>query len=75
MKITKRQLRRIIKEEKAKILKEQYNSRPGRAEAGDLLEEYRMQGVSDTMILEYIIFNHLNSDMAYEVMAGFQDEL
>ena len=36
MKITKRQLRRIIKEEKAKVLKEQWGSRP---ETGsDLIE-------------------------------------
>ncbi|OUU74778.1 MAG: hypothetical protein CBC29_06515 [Methylococcaceae bacterium TMED69] len=75
MKITRRQLRRIIKEEKAKILKEQYRGRGGREEAVALLEEYRDQGIPDSMILEYIIFNHLNSDMAYEVMSGFQDEL
>ena len=29
MKITKRQLKRIIKEEKAKLVKEQYDGRPG----------------------------------------------
>ena len=56
MKITKRQLKRIIKEEKAKLIKEQYgSSRPGRAEADALLEEFRAMGVSDTQILEYIL--------------------
>ena len=74
MKITKRQLKRIIKEEKAKLLKEQ--GRPGRAEAEALLEKYTMDyGIPAEKILDYVLFSHLSGDMAYEAMAGFEDEL
>ena len=73
MKISKKQLKRIIKEEKAKFLKEQ--ARGGRREAEDLLQMYLDQGISESQILDYILFNHLSGDMAYEVMLGFQDEL
>ena len=45
--------------------------RPGRKEALEILEELRDMGVSDTKILEYILENHLNSDMAWQVMSDF----
>ena len=72
MRITKRQLGRIIKEEKAKILKEQ---RGGRDEAFVMLDQLRDQGIGDTAILEYIIGDHLSGGMAYEVISGYWDEL
>ena len=52
MKITKRQLRRIIKEEKAKLLSEGH---PLTNAQNTLLDELRDVGMSDTEILEYIL--------------------
>ena len=45
--------------------------RPGRKEALEILEKLRDMGISDTEILEYIVVNHLNSDMAWQVMSDF----
>ena len=72
MKITTQQLKQIIKEEKAKLLNENFSPR---SEAFDELEELRNMGISDTAILEYILGNHLSGAMAYEVISGFKDEL
>jgi hypothetical protein len=52
MKVTKRQLRRIIKEEKAKLLSEGH---PLTTAQRTLLGELRDGGMSDTEILEYIL--------------------
>ena len=70
MKITKQQLKRIIKEEKAELLNELQG---GRDDAFDILEELRAVGVSDTQLLEYILGNHLTSDLAFQVMSDFRD--
>ena len=51
MKITKRQLRRIIKEEKSKLLNEAHPL----AMHYTLLDELRDVGMSDTQILEHIL--------------------
>ena len=51
MKVTKRQLQRIIKEEKAKLLSEG----PSLTMHYTLLDELRDVGMSDTEILEHIL--------------------
>ena len=51
MKVTKRQLRRIIKEEKAKLLSEGHPLTMHYT----LLDELRDVGMSDTEILEHIL--------------------
>ena len=45
--------------------------RPGRKEALEILEKLRDRGMSDTTLLEYILQNHLTSDMAWEIMSDF----
>ena len=70
MRITKRQLRRIIKEEKARLISEQGGDRGG---AFDILDELRNMGIDDTQILEYIIGNHLPGHLAFEVLSDYRD--
>ncbi len=70
MKITKRQLKRIIKEEKAKLMKEQSG---GRREAFELLQELEMMGVDASTILDYIIGNHMSGNDAYEALSDFKE--
>ena len=70
MKITKRQLKRIIKEEKAKLMKEQSG---GRAEAFELLDELEMMGVDASTILDYVIGNHMSGNDAYEALSDFKE--
>jgi len=53
MKVTKRQLRRIIKEEKQKLISEAERVSFMHT---DLLDELRQIGISDTQILEHILF-------------------
>ena len=72
MKLTQKQLRKIIKEEKINVLNEQ---RGGRLEAfnilEDMLEQYR---VPPEDILNYIIGNHLPGSTAFDVMTDAHDE-
>ena len=70
MKISKKQLRRIIKEEKAKLMKEQSG---GRREAFDLLQELQMMGIDSGTILDYIIGNHMSGNDAYEALSDFKE--
>ena len=70
MKITKRQLKRIIKEEKAKLMKEQSG---GRREAYELLQELEMMGVEAATILDYVIGNHMSGNDAYEALSDFKE--
>ena len=70
MKITKRQLKRILKEEKAKLIKEQ---RGGRLEGLDILDELRMMGISDSTIVDYLVGNWMSGDDAFQSMTDFRD--
>ena len=70
MKITKRQLKRIIKEEKAKLVKEQS---AGRREAFDLLEELQMMGADSGRILDYLIGNHMSGGDAFQALSDFKE--
>ncbi len=70
MKITKRQLKRIIKEEKAKLIKEQTG---GRREAYDLLEELQMMGIDSGTILDYLIGNHMSGNDAFQALSDFKE--
>ena len=72
MKITTQQLKQIIKEEKAKIIKEQ---RGGRREALDMLEEFEAMGISGSAIAEYLVGNWMTGDDAFAAMADYRDEL
>ena len=67
MKITKRQLKRIIKEEKTKLLSE------NRMEATTLLDELEMMGVSTEMLLNYLLFNWMTGPDALEALQDFRD--
>ena len=74
MKITKRQLKRIIKEEKAKLVKEQASQqRLGRREGLDILDELRMMGISDSMLVDYLVGNWMSGDDAFQSMTDFRD--
>jgi len=70
MKITKRQLKRIIKEEKAKLIKEQ---RGGRREGLDILDELRMMGISDSAMVDYLVGNWMSGDDAFQSMTDYRD--
>lgn len=67
MKITKRQLKRIIKEEKTKLLNE------NRQEAFAILEELEMMGISSDMLLEYLIGNWMTGPDALQALQDFKD--
>ena len=70
MKITKNQLRRIIKEEKARLVKEQ---RGGRNEGLNILDELRMMGIPDSMLVDYLVGNWMSGDDAFQSMLDFKD--
>ena len=70
MKITKNQLRRIIREEKARLVKEQ---RGGRREGLNILDELRMMGISDSMLVDYLVGNWMSGDDAFQSMVDFQN--
>ena len=70
MKITKRQLKRIIKEEKAKLVKEQ---RAGRREGLDILDELREMGISDSAMVDYLVGNWMSGDDAYQSMLDYKE--
>ena len=69
MKITKNQLRKIIREEKARLVKEQ---RGGRNEGLDILDELRGMGVPDGMIVDYLVGMWMSGDDAYQSMIDFR---
>ena len=72
MKITKRQLRRIIKEEKTKILKEQRSGAGADFETGSILVEFAQQYAA----LGSAIQEQLNEVIkVYLVDGGFPEEL
>ena len=80
MKLTRRQLRRIIKEEKAKIIQEQrpqldFGPRGGRREALSMLEEYESMGIDGMALAEYLVGSFMTGDDAYASMVAFRDEL
>ena len=66
MKITKRQLRRIIKEEKTKLLNE------NRQEAYAVLEELEMMGVSADRLVDYLIGNWMSGADALEALQNYK---
>ena len=66
MKITKRQLKQIIKEEKTKLLNE------NRMEATTLLDELEMMGVSTEMLLNYVLFNWMSGADALQALQDFR---
>jgi len=70
MKITKSELRRIIREEKARLIKEQP---AGRNEAFDILDELRGMGIPDSMIVDYLVGNWMSGDDAFQSMVDFRD--
>ncbi len=70
MKISKRHLKRIIKEERAKLLKE------NRMEVWSLLEQIQDMGISDTQLLEYVLGNWMSGNDAQLALSDFlSDEL
>ncbi len=72
MKITKRQLKRIIKEEKAKLLKEQRSGAGADFETGSILVEFAQQYAA----LGGAIQEQLNEVIkVYLVDGGFPEEL
>jgi len=71
MKITKRQLRRLIKEEKSKLLKEAH-----RPEVWQLYYRLQDMGVNGDNILEYILGNWMPGHDAKQALADYlTDEL
>ena len=67
MRISKRQLRRIIKEEKARLLSENRN------EAFVILDELRAMGIPDETLLDYLVGNWMPGHDAYQAMVDFQE--
>ena len=70
MKITKRQLRRIIREEKARLLKE---SRPSEMSMHDAADHYDRQRIDTNMQVPAELFNELTEyleDMSGLTMKG-----
>ena len=68
MKITKRQLRRIIKEEKAKVLNENRNG--ALVILGQLTEE---MGVDPQALLDYLVGNWMDGADAFQAMKDYQE--
>ena len=67
MKVNKRQLRKIIKEEKAKLLNE------NRQAAFAILDELEMMGVSAEMLVNYLVGNWMPAHDALEALQNFKD--
>ena len=67
MKITKNQLRRIIKEEKAKLLNE------NRQAAFEVLDELEMMGVDASRVLNYLLANWMSGEDAYQALMEFKE--
>ena len=68
MKITKRQLKRIIKEEKQKLLNENRNG--ALVILGQLTEE---MGVDPQKLLDYLVGNWMDGQDAFQAMKDFQE--
>ena len=68
MKVTKKQLRRIIKEEKQKLLNENRNG--ALVILGQLTDE---MGVDPTKLLEYLVGNWMSGDDAFQAMKDYQE--
>ena len=68
MKITKRQLRRIIKEEKQKLINENRNG--ALVILGQLTEE---MGVDPQALLDYLVGNWMSGDDAFQAMKDYQE--
>ena len=68
MKITKKQLRQIIKEEKQKLLNENRNG--AYVILGQLTDE---MGVDPQVILDYLVGNWMSGDDAFQAMRDFQE--
>jgi len=68
MKITKRQLRRIIKEEKQKLLNENRNGAV--VILGQLVDE---MGVDPQALLDYLIQNWMDGNDAFQAMKDYQE--
>ena len=68
MKVTKRQLRQIIKEEKQKLLNENRNG--ALVILGQLTDE---MGVDPQIILDYLVQNWMSGDDAFQAMRDFQE--
>ena len=68
MKITKKQLRRIIKEEKARILNENRNG--ALVILGQLTEE---MGVDPQVLLDYLVRDWMSGDDAFQAMKDYQE--
>ena len=66
MKITKRQLKQIIKEEKTKLLNE------NRQAAFVLLDELGMMGISAEVLVDYLIGNWMSGADALEALQDFR---
>lgn len=68
MKITKRQLRRIIKEEKQNLLNENRNG--ALVILGELIDE---QGVDPKKLLDYLVGNWMSGDDAFQAMNDYRE--
>ncbi len=68
MKITKRQLRRIIKEEKQKVLNENRNG--ALVILGQLVDE---MGVDPQVLLDYLVGNWMEGQDAFQAMKDYQE--
>jgi hypothetical protein len=68
MKITKRQLKRIIKEEKQKVLNENRNG--ALVILGQLTEE---MGVDPQALLDYLVGNWMDGPDAFQAMKDYQE--
>ena len=68
MKVTKSQLRRIIKEEKQKLLNENRNG--ALVILGQLTEE---MGVDPQKLLDYLVGNWMDGADAFQAMKDFQE--
>jgi len=68
MKITKRQLRRIIKEEKQKLINENRNG--ALVILGQLTEE---MGVDPQALLDYLVGSWMSGGDAFQAMKDYQE--
>ena len=68
MKVTKRQLRQIIKEEKQKLLNENRNG--ALVILGQLTDE---MGVDPQVLLDYLVGNWMSGADAFQAMRDFQE--
>ncbi len=67
MKISKKILKRIIKEERVKILKEMNRREP----VWSLLERIQEMGVSEAQVLEYLLSNWMPTHDAQQALSDY----